>query len=415
LTPCWQAGVDRSEKFLKVFSSAGTSAGCIFTCRGRELICREFLSQQPRWTRQLIAKPIWIAAYADAVLVAGSEGMNLLNLSDGKVLWELTAPPISSMWPEHDSGFNEFRIVGSVLILFQGQRRLLAVDLETGRLLWQRLAPGASLPMSAGRFLPQFLASKKGVLVQTSNGRLWILELQTGRLIIEGPTSRSPWPRIPFQVDDERVVLVPDSQNAMLLSLSTGKVLWKKTCSQPGITMAAPQLLGHCQELYQLVDGCRWARLDLAIGQVLGEEFIANEPIDASRSALDSQCFYFAALNGLHAWSLTDGRLLWNRPLPLLSVPWQVVASGKYLFLFPSQPPYTLRFGFFLTPQPMSFPVEMQWNPWSLIICDKRTGEMVQEMKFPATSSNARVQFSNQTLIVALDGKIVAFQPQGVR
>jgi outer membrane protein assembly factor BamB len=415
LIPCWQASVHRSEKFLDAFSFPGTNADCVFTDHGRQLICWDFLSQTPRWTQTVNANPTWVAPYADAILVAGSEGLSLLNLSDGQVLWEFTAPPVPSSWPANDSGLNQFRIIGPVLIFLQGQRRLFAVDVQTGRLLWQRLAPGASLAMSTGGFESRFLANKKGVLVQTSNGRLWILDLHTGQLKFDVPTSRSPWPRTPFAVDEERVLLVPDDQNMMLLSFSTGKVLWKRTAGQPSITMAAPQFLADGQTLYQFIDGCRWARLNLSNGQILDEKFISNGPIDAELSVLDSECFYFVAQNELHAWSQTDGRPLWNRPLPRLSVPWRVTASGKYLFLFPAQSPSTLRFGFFLTPQPMSFPVEMQWDSWPLMICDKRTGEIVQEMRFLGTSSQARVHFSNQALFVALDEKILAFQPQGVR
>jgi outer membrane protein assembly factor BamB/tetratricopeptide (TPR) repeat protein len=415
LAPSWQIDVDRSEKFLDAFLFHGANIHCIFTCCNRELICRDSLIQKPRWTQKVIANPTWVASYTDAVLLAGSEGLNLLNLSDGRVLWEFIPPPVPSTWPENNSGLNQFRIVGSVLIFLQGQRRLLALDVETGRLLWQRLAPGAALPTSDGTFESRLLANERGVLVQTSNGRLWILNLHTGQLQFDGVTSRSPWPRSPFPVDEERVLLVPDDQNMMLLSMPTGKVLWKKTAGQPSITLAAPQFLAEGQIFYQLTDGCRLARLNLSNGQILDEKFIANDPIDAELSALDSARFYFVAQDRLRAWSLTDGRPLWDRPLPCLSVPWRVVASGKYLFLFPSQSPWTLRFGFFLTPQPVSFPVEMQWDSWPLIICDKRTGEIVQEMRFPGTGFQARVHFSNQTLIAALDGKIQAFQPQGVR
>jgi outer membrane protein assembly factor BamB len=306
-------------------------------------------------------------------------------------------------------------LAGPVLIFFQGQQRLFAADVETGRLLWQRLAPGAALSISAGGFGSRCLASEKGVLVQTSSGRLWILDPYTGKLKVDEPTSRSPWPRCPLALDEDRVLLVPDGQNVMLLSLSTGRVLWKQASGQPSITTAAPQLLTNGQPVYQLIDGCRLARLNLSNGQLLDEKFIANEPLDAELSASDSQCFYFVTQKGLHAWSLTEGRLLWHRPLLHLSVPWRVVVSGNHLFVFPSQIPYTLRLEFFLTPQPMSFPVELQWDSWPLVICDRRTGEIVQEMRFPGTGSYARVQFSNQTLIVALDGNIQVFQPQGVR
>lgn len=414
LTPSWQISLDRGETFLGVVHS---SDRCLFTCRGRDLICREFMTDRPRWVQRLGDNPNWLATYGDFILVASSKEIDLLSLANGSIQWELSAPPAASSRERDEADLHDFRLVGTVLIFFQRHRHLFGMDVQTGRVMWQRQAPGASLqlPPPDGRFRPNFYAGEKGVLVQTSGGRLWIVDPVTGKSTYEGSTSRSPWPRPPVSVEKDRVALIQDVQHVFLLNLPAGKVLWKKTLGQPSITAQAPQLLWNGQSLFQLSDGWSLVQLDLVNGASIVEKAISTEPINAELAALDSDGLYYVNRGVLQARTLTAARLLWEQPLPRSAVPWRVVVSGKYLFLMPSQPPCTLRWGFFLNPQPMSFPVEMQWDDVLLLICDKMTGKIVQKLNFHDTNEHAKVQLSNRVLVVAREGEILAYQPTGVR
>jgi len=414
LTPRWQIPLDQKEIFLGVSRS---STGFFFTYRGRELVCREFMKNQPRWVQRLGDTPTWLATPGETVLVAGAQEINLINLGDGSKLWSLSAPPLPSSQNPFGRDLHDFRLVGSVLMFFQGQQYLFGADIETGRVLWQRQASGASLglPPPAGRFCSRFYAGDKGIVVQTSGGRLWILDPQTGKLGFDRPTCLNPWPRSPYEIDTEQVVVFPDSQNVMLLCLPTRKVIWKKTANQPSVTAEAPQLLALDRTVFQLVDGWQLARLDLSTGDKIWEKAVPKGPINADLSALDSECLYHVNQGVIHAWSLSSHRSLWKQQLPRLSVPWRVAVSGRYLFLFPSQPPFTMRWGLFLNPQPMSFPFEMQWDDMPLLVCDKQTGKIVQEMRFRGTNPHAGVHLSNRALVLALEEKILAFQPTSVR
>jgi outer membrane protein assembly factor BamB len=414
LAPSWEIPLDRGETFLGVSHS---SDSLLFTCRGQEVVCRKSMTNKPRWIRRLTDTPTWLASHGDAVLLAGPREISSLSMTDGEVRWDLSAPPMTAPRDEEEIVLHDFRLVGSVLIFLQGHRHLFGVDVQTGRVLWQRQAPNASLrlPSPAGRFFPNFYAGENGILVQTSGGRLWIINPFTGELTFEGPTSRTPWPRPPVPIDKNSVAIIPDLQHVMLLSLPTAKILWRKKVGQPSISAESPQLLWNGKALFQLLDGWQLARLDFANGDSIFEKALCNEPIKADRAALDSDSLYFVNRGVLQARSLPDGRLLWEQRLRRLAVPWRVVGSPNYLFLFPSQPPFTLRFGFFLNPQPMSFPLEMQWDDMPLVICDKRTGKIVQQMNFHGTNSHAGFHFSKPALMVVLGEKILAFQPAGVR
>jgi outer membrane protein assembly factor BamB len=413
LTPCWSIPLSQKETFLG-FSE---SSNCLFTYHSSSLVCREFINNEPRWVKRLADRPNWLANIGEAVLTAGPSEINMFNSADGIKLWSLSAPPIP--WPHYpgDGELQHFCLVGSILIFFQGQQFLFGLNVETGQVLWERQAPGASLglPLPATRFNPHFYAGEKGVIVQTSGGEIWILDPQTGNLIFEGPYSRMPWPRPPFAVDRERVLIFPDDQSLILMSVPTGRVLWKKMASQPSITARAPQVLVNDRSVFQLVDGWQLAQLSLDSGEKVWEKAIPNGPIEADLSAMDSDCFYFVSQGKIHAWSLSSHQPLWKNELPKLTVPWRLSITGPYLLLFPSQPPFTLRWQFSFSPLPMSFPFEMQWDDLPLVIIDKETGKIVQSSNFRGANAQSGVHFFKDTLVVALEDKIFTFRPSGIR
>jgi outer membrane protein assembly factor BamB len=414
LTANWQVSLSSGEKLLGVSHS---SERCLFTFRGQDLICRELMSNQPRWLQRLGDTPTWLRTFDDAVIVAGPKEINLLSLFDGKVLWNLTAPPCSLAQSKNERDLQQFQLIGSLLMFFQGRHHFFGVDIQTGQVIWQHQAPGAwlGLPAPSGRFGPFFAASEKGAIVQACGGRFWIIDPQTGNLIHEGQSGSSAWPRAPLPMDKDRAAIILDSRHIILLNLPSGEILWKKTLRQPSITGQAPQLVWNDQSLYQIIDGWRLARLDLTNGSEIFEKAISTEPINSDLCTWDSDYLYCVSRSVLQARSLTTGQQKWERPLPRLSVPWRVVDLDKHLLLVPSQPPYTLRWSFFLTPQSMSFPVEMQWDDVTLLVCDKQSGKLAQSWAIHGTQSPTGVHVSNHALVVTVGEKLLVCQPSGVR
>jgi outer membrane protein assembly factor BamB/tetratricopeptide (TPR) repeat protein len=414
LTANWQISLSPGEKLLGVSHSPER---CLFTCRGQELVCREFMANQPRWLQKLGGTPTWLETVGDDVIVAGPKEINYLSLADGKVHWNLTAPPSLLAQSKDEGDLQQFQLIGSHLIFFQGRHHVFGVDIQTGRVIWQHQAPGAwlGLPPPSGRFGPFFAAGEKGIIIQASAGRLWIIDPQTGKPIFEGQSGSSAWPRPPLQVDKDRAAIILDSQHVILLNLPSGEILWKKTLPQPSMTALAPQLVWNGQSLCQIIDGWRFALMDLANGNDVFEKGISTEPINSDLCAWDSDYLYYVSRGVLQARSLTSAERIWERPLPRLSVPWRAVDLDKHLLLIPSQPPYTLRWSFFLTPQPMSFPVEMQWDDVILLVCDKQSGKVAQQWAIHGTQSPVSVQISNQALMVTVGEKLLVCQPSSVR
>jgi hypothetical protein len=85
------------------------------------------------------------------------------------------------------------------------------------------------------------------------------------------------------------------------------------------------------------------------------------------------------------------------------------VAAGDYLLVFPSQAPHQLRWGIFLGSQPMSFPMEVRWDKFPVLICDKKEGKVVQRMVFPGEGSQAAVHCIGKGLAIVVGEKIHAY------
>ena len=78
-----------------------------------------------------------------------------------------------------------FCLKGGRLFCFQDERRLLALDAETGRVLWTYQAPGAHVAPEppGGRFHPNYHAGVDRVILQTGGGQLLVLDSRTGKAL----------------------------------------------------------------------------------------------------------------------------------------------------------------------------------------------------------------------------------------
>ena len=87
------------------------------------------------------------------------------------------------------------------------EKLIVALDVETGRILWQAEAPAARLhlPHPAGAFFPGYLASAAGVLLQTTSGRQLALDPWTGQCIRESGNDHEPWPGVASRSEVRRV------------------------------------------------------------------------------------------------------------------------------------------------------------------------------------------------------------------
>src|SRR5205085_658718 len=103
-------------------------------------------------------------------------------------------------------------------------------DVETGQVLWTRLAPSAAIEPLApgGRFHRAFLVTRERVLIQTSRGRQWLLDSATGKIIHDGGgEARGTWLQPPVLLNEQQAGTVPDGRHISLIELATGDEIWR--------------------------------------------------------------------------------------------------------------------------------------------------------------------------------------------
>ncbi len=367
------------------------------------VFCRNTLSGETHWRHLLPFVPRWAGCHADTILAGGERGIACLRRDDGELLWHFPAPasgryPIAPLegvrvvvHPRTPEPLTDFQAVSGRLFFLQGQRRLFALDADTGRVLWDRWAPdgGFHLPYPQGCYSPCYHAGAATVLIQTP-GRCWLLDAASGRPIHQEPDGRELWQRPPLELDDHTLCIVTGKQRVLRLDARNGQRLWTHTPTG-GTTRSgeAPHVASRGDILLMVTPanvGYFVQRLDRATGKpVWPRSFLLTMPrVDISAWAFDPEALYIAEDRSLTARSLADGRLLWTRPLDG-GGDWQVRRVGDYLAVYPGASAAEARFSF---RSPLG---SVQWNLGPLLTpeavfalhgCDPKTGRLVQRLNF---------------------------------
>ncbi len=167
---------------LLVPPRSSSASESIWTGQGNWLLSRSRKTGELAFRTTLPFLPNWLAERGTSVLVGGPGGIAAVDSTRGKIQWTFRAPAQGRELETLDGGIrvarditspeplHGFRFAGGRLFALQGERRLLAMDVLDGRVLWQRWAPGAAFAMPAprGRFQVLFPVSDDRLLVQAS-------------------------------------------------------------------------------------------------------------------------------------------------------------------------------------------------------------------------------------------------------
>jgi outer membrane protein assembly factor BamB len=395
----WHARLKSDESFLTGWNKFDSELMLTGSAEGR-INCRLTSTGEIHWTQRLPFAPCWAGCHTDTILAAGAEGVACLRCANGQQLWYFPAP-VAGRYPRAASDevrvvldpqapepLTDFRLVAGRLFFLQGQRRLLALNAETGAMLWDRWAPDGPLrlPFPHGCFSSCYHAGTQTVLVQMA-GRRWLLDATTGRQIHESADSRDLWQRPPQELDERTLCVTPDHRNIVLLDAQTGQCLW--THRPEGVTILSgetPSVLGRGNSLLCVQPanfGYFLQRIDRASGNTVWSRLLAARTLDLDAWTFDADAVYTIEDRLLTARSLVDGEVLWRRPLPADG--WQVRRVGDYVAVFPQPFAAETRFRF------RSLLGTVQWDLGSLfaseavfpLSCyDPKTGELVQRLHF---------------------------------
>jgi outer membrane protein assembly factor BamB len=305
------------------------------------LICRNATTGQERWAHPVAEPPTWAGRHGDCVVVAGPTRVQAFALSDWTCFWELPAPDA-----EHfvDARLSSFQIAGGRFFCLQGECRLLALDAESGRVLWQNWSPAARLgsDVPGARFSPHYLATPERVLLQFA-GRCRVLDAGNGALVAETPTETILWAQAPLPLGGGRAAVLTGRRNVACVDLTTGHCLWSYALPHPeSLTGELPLLEGSDGTLLVVVPrnyGYCLCRVNVDTGRPLWSEeaSIGPDRIDAASACVDSNAVHHVSRNIVTALALDDGRVLWRESLPDPQGSWHLRHLGRALLAWPAE------------------------------------------------------------------------------
>ncbi len=334
------------------------------------IFLRKTHSPEPSWRRPVPVTPHWQGEHADRVVLGGPQGIVCLSSDRGEPCW------LAGDLDRHAAGpWGGFHLDSGRLYCMQGQRRLLAYDVETGRLLWEKWAPGGMLgdAVPDGRFLPGYRVMEKTLLVQLGTGRRWLLDAATGVCLHEAPADREPWPVLSWSSGFSRSspqdrlkpelqlnpapIFIREKEKLVQLDANTGEEGWNWPLPGKALRTGEPiQVLVSPDSVLVLTPtnlGLQLQRLDPRTGSPHWNKppYLSAERLDLSGCSVDERAVYLVREQTLLALSLQDGRVLWEKPLSGPKGTWRTLllhgsrqkepgqTSGDTLLVYPDQVP----------------------------------------------------------------------------
>ncbi len=448
LTRAWQVAIDggANERLLATrpsdadplfFARADGMLVCCDTATGKELWKTHLGSgrrQLPVGTTNdslvkqaadALHSPIWLAHQGDLVIAAGPHGIIAFDGPNGSPFW--------SFVPDLETGtLGSFERIGSRLVCVQDERRMWALDTETGTVLWSLWAPGAQVGVSPphGRFHAFAAVGPDQIVIQPSHGQAWLVDARTGRKLQVFDARANPWRSPPVVIGEHRVCLQPDPQHLIVYEVSSGKAAWRHQVDRPiGLSGELLQTAVAGDGLLAIIPrnhGFELIRLDAASGKPswAGPRFLGVDRPVLADATWDRDAVYLPIADVLHALSLVDGKRLWTRPLGAVPGGWRVRRTRNYLLVHPNQAAAEMPFGLAvrrylptapggLYPTPVSLftglPGVLTWlcreqspSRFVLIACSPRDGRQLQRLDCGARGTSVGVSVAESGLVLDL-------------
>lgn len=194
--------------------------------------------------KHLDASNVILFANSPFALVTASNGFVVIDLNTGGTRWDWSSLSIAS-------SYGQVPVVERRMLLVYGKRpkdgsTLLAVDLESGRVLWRQdslfvAAPervGAPRPSTAWKTMlghqPPIVDTDTSMVLYVSEDGPVKVDLRTGSLLWRADGFRGSDPPAPLRgyagmVYGDGVLYVPSEKRLTAIDLRDGRVLWDRT------------------------------------------------------------------------------------------------------------------------------------------------------------------------------------------
>jgi outer membrane protein assembly factor BamB len=244
-----------------------------------------------------------------------------------------------------------------------------------------------------GQFYPLYHAGRSVLLVQTSSEKWWLLEAATGRTLREGPASKAPWPVPPAVLDGQTLCFVPVANEVVALDAESGRDRWAYRAPGTSLASGEPCHIISGKEVLivlSLNTGYYLQRLTAESGRPLWKRPcpLPLTVLERENWAVDAEHVYHAHGAILTARSLEDGHKVWERPLSG-DFGWSVRRARDGLVICPAvMPRRYFRFQWAgAAIQYLSDRLPPGQTEFPLLVCDPRTGDLIERLNFPSVPS----------------------------
>jgi outer membrane protein assembly factor BamB len=326
--------------------------------------------------------------------------------------------------------FHGFRLVGDLLLLLLNENRLLAVDLNTGRLRWSQWAVSSRALLGPNRivFREMFYADSSHLLIQLSSGTIRVIETATGSIIKELPGSPLPWLSPPAQVAKGQVVFAREQNLLVRFDLASASTVWTYSIPRFGsFAGKLPEVRRIGRDLLLGVHrnhGTEIDRIDAEAGVSLWSSptLIPGETTSLADLAVQENRFHLTTENALCCFAGSTGHRLWRKPLDLShGKKWRVFSLDQGLLLAPQ----------FADRLRIVLPSLVELSPWlwveagrnsyhawkdrtaSLLLVEEQNGELLQRIPLAVNSeSPVELSVNNGSLLVRTGRAEYQFQAE---
>ncbi len=250
---------------------------------------------------------LWQAKVSSEILSAPTEAYDIvvvrtidgkifgLNASDGSHLWiyDRTVPTLTLR------GTSNPVITGDVVIAGFDGGRLAAIELHTGKLIWE-----TSISLASGRSQLERMVDidsdpviiGNDVYVATFQGRLASVTLESGRI----SWTRDISSYAGLTSDGQNIYITDDQSHVWALDRASGNSIWKQE-NLFARMVTAPATIGDLVVVGDLEGYLHW--MDKSSGQFVARTRVSNSPIIAPPVAVEDIIYAYSSDGTLAAYT----------------------------------------------------------------------------------------------------------------
>ncbi len=345
--------------------------------------------------------------FKEAVILVGENGLSKIEIATSKILWEFLAPFNTNQRfhlldatdiPER---FQNFQVVGGVIIFRVGEQVWHGLDSQTGKTRWVQFAQserqlvGASGP----KFSPLVGVSEKTILLQNTLGEVRSVDVASGvaKWIYGGPSQL--WSVAPVFLKDRW--LISDSPDGLVvLTQAEGKLVgeWSANDSEDAVGTLPRCLLSQSGVVVAIERnyGTEVHLLNEKTWKPLWKKSLLLSQIEPSQIlAITKRHLLIQHSNEIASYKLDTGEADWKRKLPAGSG-WSLLASSESGYLFRSK---------------IAIPEIARSHGGDLISIVFALYHGYEQAEFPLVKLDAQTGQLRQTFRIACSGPKVSITP----